>query len=107
MTTLAIRLPEKTSLRLEQLAVSRGMSLNKLMEALGVAALAAHDAEARLRLSARGARSSGAPGRAGVPGRDRWNGGAIAPPLCQARAINRRFNSAWPDEWVFSRMRAR
>ena len=47
MTTLTIRLPEDTSLRLKQLAASRGMSLNKLMEELGTAALAAHDAETR------------------------------------------------------------
>ncbi len=45
MTTLTIRLPDDTSLRLKQLAASRGMSLNKLIEELSVAALAAHDAE--------------------------------------------------------------
>ena len=49
MTTLTIRLPEDTSLRLKQLATSRGMSLNKLMEELGTAALAAHDTETRFR----------------------------------------------------------
>jgi len=49
MTTLTIRLPEDTSLRLKQLAASRGMSLNKLIEELSTAALAAHDAETRFR----------------------------------------------------------
>jgi len=52
MTTLTIRLPEDTSLRLKQLAASRGMSLNKLIEELSTAALAAHDAETRFRASA-------------------------------------------------------
>jgi len=40
MTTLTIRLPEDTTLRLKQLAASRGISLNKLMEELGTSALA-------------------------------------------------------------------
>lgn len=52
MTTLTIRLPEDTTLRLKQLAASRGISLNKLMEELGAAALAVHDAETRFRLTA-------------------------------------------------------
>jgi hypothetical protein len=52
MTTLTIRLPEDTSLRLKQLAASRGMSLNKLMEELGTAVLAAHDTETRFRVLA-------------------------------------------------------
>jgi hypothetical protein len=52
MTTLTIRLPEDTSLRLKQLAASRGMSLNKLIEELGTAALAAHDTETRFRVLA-------------------------------------------------------
>jgi predicted DNA-binding ribbon-helix-helix protein len=52
MTTLTIRLPEDTSLRLKQLAASRGMSLNKLIEELSTAALAAHDAETRFRVLA-------------------------------------------------------
>ena len=55
MTTLTIRLPDDTSLRLKQLAASRGMSLNKLIEELSVAALAAHDAETRFRVLAAGA----------------------------------------------------
>ncbi len=52
MTTLTIRLPEDTTLRLKQLAASRGISLNKLMEELGTSALAVHDAETRFRLMA-------------------------------------------------------
>jgi hypothetical protein len=52
MTTLTIRLPEDTRLRLKQLAASRGISLNKLMEELGTAALAVHDTETRFRLMA-------------------------------------------------------
>lgn len=52
MTTLTIRLPEDTALRLKQLAASRGISVNKLMEELGTAALAVHDAETRFRLMA-------------------------------------------------------
>ncbi len=52
MTTLTIRLPEDTTLRLKQLAASRGISLNKLMEELGTAALAVHDAETRFQLMA-------------------------------------------------------
>ncbi len=49
MTTLTIRLPDDTSLRLKQLAASRGMSLNKLVEELTTAALAVHDTETRFR----------------------------------------------------------
>jgi hypothetical protein len=52
MTTLTIRLPEDTSLRLKQLAASRGMSLNKLMEELSTAAWAAYDTETRFRVLA-------------------------------------------------------
>ncbi len=55
MTTLTIRLPEDTSVRLKQLAAARGMSLNKLIEELSTTALAAHDAETRFRLLAAGA----------------------------------------------------
>lgn len=49
MSTLTIRLPDDTAQRLKQLAASRGVSLNKLMEELGTTALAAHDAEIRFR----------------------------------------------------------
>ena len=38
-----------------ELAASRGVSLNKLMEELGTAAIAAHDAETRFHLLAAGA----------------------------------------------------
>ena len=55
MSTLTIRLPDDTSDRLKQLAASRGLSLNKLMEELGTAALAAHDTESRFRVLAAGA----------------------------------------------------
>jgi predicted transcriptional regulator len=49
MTTITLRLPDDTCQRLKQLASSRGLSLNKLMEELGTAAVAAHDAEVRFR----------------------------------------------------------
>jgi len=52
MATLTIRLPEDTTLRLKQLAASRGISLNKLIEELGTAALAVYDTETRFRLMA-------------------------------------------------------
>jgi predicted transcriptional regulator len=55
MSTLTIRLPDDTAQRLKQLAASRGVSLNKLMEELGATALAAHDAETRFRAAASGA----------------------------------------------------
>jgi predicted transcriptional regulator len=55
MSTLTIRLPDDTAQRLKQLAASRGVSLNKLMEELGTTALAAHDAETRFRAAAVGA----------------------------------------------------
>ena len=55
MTTLTIRLPDDTSMRLKQLAASRGMSLNKLFEELSTAALAAYDAQTRFRALAAGA----------------------------------------------------
>jgi len=53
--TITLRLPDDTCLRLKQLAASRGISLNKLMEELGVAAVAAHDAETRFHALAAGA----------------------------------------------------
>ncbi|MEN2991814.1 ribbon-helix-helix protein, CopG family [Tistrella sp. BH-R2-4] len=60
MSTLTIRLPDDTAQRLKQLAASRGVSLNKLMEELGTTALAAHDAEIRFRAAAAGADRQGA-----------------------------------------------
>jgi hypothetical protein len=47
MSTLTIRLPDDASQRPQPLAASRGMSVNKLIEELGAAAIAAHDTEAR------------------------------------------------------------
>ena len=55
MTTLTIRLPDDTSQRLKRLAASRGVSVNKLIEELSTAALAAYDAETRFRAFASGA----------------------------------------------------
>ena len=55
MSTLTIRIPDDTCLRLKQLAASRGISLNKLVEELSTTALAAHDTEMRFRLLAAGA----------------------------------------------------
>ena len=55
MTTLTIRLPDDTGQRLKQLAAAKGISVNKLIEELSTAALAAHDAETRFRLMAAGA----------------------------------------------------
>ena len=55
MSTLTIRLPDDTGMRLKQLAASRGISLNKLIEELGTAAVAAHDAEVRFSVMASGA----------------------------------------------------
>jgi len=49
MSTVTLRLPDDTCQRLKQLAASRGISLNKLKEELGTAAIAAHDAEIRFR----------------------------------------------------------
>ncbi|MDR3537569.1 MAG: ribbon-helix-helix protein, CopG family [Acetobacteraceae bacterium] len=55
MSVVTLRLPDDTCDRLKQLAASRGISLNKLMEELGTAAIAAHDAETRFRAMAAGA----------------------------------------------------
>ncbi len=55
MSTLTIRLPDDTCHRLKQLAASRGVSLNKLIEELSTAALATHDAETRFAALAAGA----------------------------------------------------
>ena len=55
MSTITIRLPDSTASRLKQLAQSRGLSMNKLIEELSSQALAAFDAEARFRaLAAQG-----------------------------------------------------
>ena len=52
MRTVTLRLPDDTCQRLKQLAASRRISLNKLMEELGTAAIAAHDAETRFQAMA-------------------------------------------------------
>ena len=49
MSTLTIRLPDDTHHRLKELARSRGVSLNRLMEELSTIAVAQHDTEARFR----------------------------------------------------------
>ncbi len=55
MSTVTLRLPDDTYRRLKQLAASRGVSLNKLMEELSTVALSAHDAETRFSSLAAGA----------------------------------------------------
>jgi plasmid stability protein len=60
MSTLTIRLPDDTAQRLKQLAASRGISLNKLVEELGTAALTAHDTETRFIAMAATADKAGA-----------------------------------------------
>ena len=47
MSTLTVRLPDDTHHRLKELARSRGVSLNKLMEELSTIAVTQHDTEAR------------------------------------------------------------
>ena len=60
MSTLTIRLPNDTHNRLKELAQSRGVSLNKLMEELSTIAVTQHDTEARFRaLAARGSVQAG------------------------------------------------
>ena len=55
MSTLTIRLPDKTTDRLKSLARHRGLSVNKLMEEMSTQALAAWDTENRFRsLAAQG-----------------------------------------------------
>lgn len=54
MSTVTLRLPDDTCERLKQLAASRDISLNKLLEELATAAIAAHDAEIRFRAMAVG-----------------------------------------------------
>ncbi|HJQ58408.1 MAG TPA: toxin-antitoxin system HicB family antitoxin [Vineibacter sp.] len=52
MSTLTVRLPEGTHARLKQMAKMRRVSVNKLVEEMATASLAAHDAEVRFRLLA-------------------------------------------------------
>jgi predicted transcriptional regulator len=49
MSTLTIRLPDDTVLRLKQMARARGQSMNKLVEELSAQALAAWDTENHFR----------------------------------------------------------
>ena len=49
MSTLTIRLPEDTHGRLKEIARSRRMSVNKLVEELSTSAIVQHDAETRFR----------------------------------------------------------
>ena len=49
MSTLTIRLPDKTAQRLKSYARSRGQSVNKLVEEMSAQALAAWDTEIRFR----------------------------------------------------------
>lgn len=60
MSVMTIRLPDTTHERLRQLARTRGVSLNKVMEDLATRALTEHDLEARFRArAARGDRAAG------------------------------------------------
>ena len=52
MTTLTMRLPDDTHVRLRQLAKQRKMSLNKLIEELSTVALTQFEAETRFRARA-------------------------------------------------------
>jgi hypothetical protein len=52
MSTLTIRIPETKHARLRQLAASRGISMNKLIDELATVALAQYDAETRFRARA-------------------------------------------------------
>ncbi|WP_345796610.1 CopG family transcriptional regulator [Castellaniella sp. MT123] len=49
MSTLTVRLPEDTAARLKDMAKSRGLSTNKLIEQLSAQALAAWDTENHFR----------------------------------------------------------
>ena len=60
MSVLTIRVPDGKHQRLKNLAKSRGISLNKLIDELSTVALAQHDAEMRFRvLAARGSAERG------------------------------------------------
>jgi len=52
MATLTIRLPDDKHTRLKELAQSRGISVNKLIEELSTIALAEFDAYTRFKLMA-------------------------------------------------------
>ena len=60
MSTVTVRLPDDKHRRLKQLAKSRQLSVNKLVEEWATVALAAHDTELRFRaLAARGTPARG------------------------------------------------
>jgi hypothetical protein len=60
MSVLTIRIPESKHERLRNLAKSRGVSVNKLIEELSTIALAQHDTEVRFRaMAARGSAKEG------------------------------------------------
>jgi hypothetical protein len=60
MSTLTIRLPESKHARLRNLAKTRGVSLNRLMDELATVALVQHDTESRFRsLAALGSKAKG------------------------------------------------
>ena len=60
MATLTIRIPDDKHNRLKQLAESRGISVNKLIEELSTIALAEFDTYSRFRvMAARGDRQVG------------------------------------------------
>jgi predicted transcriptional regulator len=52
MATLTVRIPDDKHLRLKQLAETRGISLNKLIEELSTVALAEFDTHNRFKLMA-------------------------------------------------------
>ena len=55
MATMTIRLPDEKHRRLQKLAKSQGVSLNRLVDDLSSVALAQHDAELRFQtLAAKG-----------------------------------------------------
>lgn len=60
MATLTVRMPDDKHLRLKQLAESKGISINKLIEELSTVALAEFDTHNRFKLlAARGNASRG------------------------------------------------
>jgi hypothetical protein len=60
MATLTVRIPDDKHLRLKQLAQSKGISINKLIEELSTVALAEFDTHNRFKLlAARGNASRG------------------------------------------------
>lgn len=60
MATLTIRLPDDKHERLKELARTRNMSVNKLVEELSTIALAEFDAETRFRaMAAKGSQAAG------------------------------------------------